>query len=201
VSSGPAFRLIPAAPPEPAPELSVVVGCHGFVCTIPVRYVDRLLRRDEVEVVPPRTRRGREPGVPLPQVLEAAGEAYVAWNLGTMLELPPVTTAWVLLRVPAPPLPGGVSDLPGAVVPLAVRTGTCLMVQPVQVSAPLPPGLFRARGAGITGAFATSALRGKRLEAAVGICLDPSRLWTPGELGSSRAALAAAAEDPGSWGG
>jgi hypothetical protein len=198
--SAQAFRLIPQRDPEPAAELAVVVGCHGFVCTFPVRHVDRLLRRDEVEVVPPRVRKGREAGVPLPQVVRAAGELYVAWNLGTMLDLAPVTAAWVLMHVPVPPLPGLPDAAPGE-VPIAVRTGTCLMVQRVAASVPLPAGLFRARGAGITGAFATSVLPGKRLEVALGICLDPPRLWTPGELGSSRVALAAADEDPGAWGG
>jgi hypothetical protein len=162
--------------------------------------VDRLLRRDEVEVMPLRGRRGKEAAVPLPQVVQAAGEPFVAWNLGTMLDLPPVTTAWVLLRVPAPPIPGTSGDLPRTLVPLAVRTGACLMVQTVVAAVPLPAGLFRARGAGITGAFATSALRGKRLEASIGICLDPASLWTSAELFSSRAALAAANEDPGAWG-
>jgi hypothetical protein len=199
VSAQQPFRLVPLRDPDPAPELSVVVGCHGFVCTFPVRHVDRLLRRDEVEVVPPRVRKGRESGVPLPQVVRAAGELYVAWNLGTMLDLPPVTSAWVLLRVPVPPLPGLPEAAP-AEVPIAVRTGTCLMVQRVAASVPLPPGLFRARGAGITGAFATSVLPGKRVEAAMGLCLEPPRLWTPGELGSSRVALTAADEDPGAWG-
>jgi hypothetical protein len=190
---GSAHRLLSLPEGVPAPELSVVVGCHGFVCAFPVRLVDRLLRREEVEVLPPRVRRGQDPGVPLPQVVQAGGEPYVAWNLGTMLDLPPVTTAWVLLRVPVP----GEAE---AEVPLAVRTGTCFVVQPVAASVPLPAGLFRARGAGITGAFATSVLGGKPLEAAVGVCLDPPRLWTPGELGSSRAALAAVDEGHGSWG-
>jgi hypothetical protein len=200
VSARQSFRLVPLGDAEPAPELAVVVGCHGLVCTFPVRHVDRLLRRDEVEVLPPPGRRGREAGVPLPQVVQAAGELYVAWNLGTMLDLPPVTAAWVLLQIPVPPLPGLPEAAP-AVVPIAVRTGTCLMVQRVTASMPLPAGLFRARGAGITGAFATSALPGKALPVPLGICLDPARLWTPGELGSSRVALAAADEDPGTWGG
>ena len=93
MSSRRAFRLVPLQEPEPAAELAVVVGCHGFVCTFPVRHVDRLLRRDEVEVMPPRGRRGRDAGVPLPQVVLAAGEPFVAWNLGTMLDMPPVTAA------------------------------------------------------------------------------------------------------------
>jgi hypothetical protein len=168
--------LAPRPAEEPAAELAVVVGCHGLVCTFPVRLVERLVLRDEVEVVPRRARRSG----PLPQVVRAADEAFVAWNLGSMLDLPPVTVAWVLLRVPV----GG-----GEPVPLALRTGPCLMVQPAPELTALPPGLFRARGRGIVGAFATASLRGQRVGAGVGIAFDPARLWTTAELESSRAAL------------
>jgi hypothetical protein len=173
---------------EPATELAVVVGCHGLVCTLPVRHVERLLRRDEVEAV----RLPRRPGAaPLPQVVAAADEPFAAWNLGTMLELPPLTSAWVLLRVPMPT---------GDPVPIALRTGACLMVQSIPPSVPLPAGVARSRGAGLAGAFATAGLRGKRLDARLGLCLDPLRLWTAAELESSRAAVEAAYEEPDEWG-
>jgi hypothetical protein len=169
---------------EPALELSVVVGCHGLVCTLPVRHVERLLRRDEVEVVRIARRKGSGP---LPQVVAAAGEPFAAWNLGTMLELPPLTTAWVLLRIPA----GA-----GEPVPIALRTGACLMVQPLPPAVALPAGVARGRGAGMVGAFSTAGLRGKKLDAKLGLCLDPLYLWTPAELESSRLAVEAAREEP-----
>jgi hypothetical protein len=174
---------------EPASELAVVVGCHGLVCTLPVRYVERLLRRDEVEAVrlPPR-RKGSEP---LPQVVAAAGEPFAAWNLGTMLELPPLTMAWVLLRIPMPA---------GNPVAIALRTGHCLMVQPIPPAVALPAGVARRRGAGLVGAFGAAGLRGKRVDARLGLCLDPTRLWTTAELEGSRAAVDAAYEEPGEWG-
>ena len=103
-----------------------------------------------------------------------------------MLDLPPVTAAWVLLRVP----------FGSGEISIALRTGPCLMVQPVPETVPLPPGLFRARGAGLSGAFATRALRGKHLDGAVGIAFDPAHLWTPAELDAARAALAAVNEEP-----
>ena len=176
---GPATRLAPAGAPEPAAELAVVVGCHGLLCTFPVSFVDRLLRRDEVEVLTPQPRKVR--AAILPQVVLAADEPFVAWNLGSMLDLPPVVAAWVLLHVPH----GG-----GEPLPIALRTGPCLMVAPAPALTVLPPGLFRMRGRGIAGAFSTEALRGKGLGQAVGIAFDPGRLWSAAELDSRRAALA-----------
>ena len=75
----------------------MVVACHGLVCTLPVRRVDRLLLREAVSLHAPAGRRPRELGRSLPQVVYADDEPFAAWNLGTMLGLPPVSTAWVLL--------------------------------------------------------------------------------------------------------
>ena len=83
---------------HPATELVVVIACHGLLCTLPVRRVERLLLREAVSLQPPPGRRPRERRA-LPQVVYAAEEPFAAWNLGTMLGLPPVSTAWVLLRV------------------------------------------------------------------------------------------------------
>jgi hypothetical protein len=171
-----------AAVLAPAAELAVVVACHGLVCAIPVRHVERLFLREEIELGATH-RRATAGGARLPQVVYAAGEPFAAWNLGTLLELSPVSIAWVLMRIPAEPTP----------VRIALRTGPCLVVQPMPRTAALPAGLFRARGGGIVGAFATAALRGKRVEAALGLYLDPERLWSPAELDGSRAAIAAEA--------
>jgi hypothetical protein len=119
----------------------------------------------------------------------AGGEPFAAWNLGTMLELPPLSAAWVLLRLPGTGGPAGI----------ALRTGPCLVVQPMPPMIRLPAGVMRKRGAGITGAFATSALRGKQPEAPLGLCLDPLHLFSPDELASSRAAQDAANADPEAW--
>jgi hypothetical protein len=187
VSAGLA-RLTPLGEAEPAVELVVVIACHGVVCTIPVRYVERLLGRDEVQLLRPVHRRKADGS--LPQLVAAGGEPFAAWNLGTMLDLPPLTAAWVLLRLPTEGEPAGI----------ALRTGPCLVVQPAPPMIRLPAGVTRGRGPGITGAFTTSLLRGKQLEAPVGLCLDPLRFWSPAELASSRAAQDAANADPEAWG-
>jgi hypothetical protein len=170
----------------PAAELAVVVACHGLVCTIPVRHVERLFLREDIELRATSHRRATAGGARLPQVVYAAGEPFAAWNLGTLLELSPVSTAWVLMSIPAQPTP----------VRIALRTGPCLVVQPMPATAALPAGLFRARGGGIVGAFATASLRGKRVEAALGLSLDPERLWSAAELEGSRAAIAGEEERP-----
>jgi hypothetical protein len=162
-------------------ELVVVVGCHGLVCTLPVRHVDRLALREEVEPLRPAPGKRRESAAQ--QLVVAAGQVYAAWNLGTMLELPPLSVAWVLLRVPSPAGP----------VAIALRTGPCLMVQLAPPAVPLPPRVVRARPGAVSGAFATATLPGKRLDGLVGLTLDPERLWSEAELQASRAAIAAAA--------
>jgi hypothetical protein len=166
---------------QPATELVVVVACHGLICTLPVRRVDRLLLREAVSLHTPAGRRQRELGRSLPQVVYAADEPFAAWNLGTMLGLPPVSTAWALLRIGAEP----------DSVPIALRTGPCLIVQPAPPAAPLPPSLFRERGAGIVGAFSTAQLRGKPVLPTMGLSLDPTRFWSEAELSASRAAVLA----------
>ncbi len=166
--------------PRTTTELVVVLSCHGLVCTLPVRWVQRLLLREAVSLQPPPGRRPRE--VALPQVVYADEEPYAAWNLGTLLGMPPVSTAWVLLSV------GTGAEL----VPIALRTGPCLIVQPTPAAAPLPPALFRERGPGIVGAFSTRELRGKPVAPTMGLCLDPQGLWSAAELAGSRAAVAAA---------
>lgn len=163
-------------------ELVVVVGCHGLVCTVPVRLIDRLALREEVEPVRPGPgKRSREAAAQ--QLVTAAGEIYAAWNLGTMLGLPPLSAAWVLLRIPSPAGP----------VAIALRTGPCLMVQLAPPAVPLPPRVVRARAGAISSAFATASLPGKRLESPLGLCLDLQRLWSEAELEASHAAVAAAA--------
>jgi hypothetical protein len=166
---------------QPASELVVVVACHGLVCTLPVRGVERLLLREAVSLHAPAGRRPRELGPSLPQVVYAADEPFAAWNLGTMLRLPPVSTAWVLLRIGAGPDP----------VPIALRTGPCLIVQPLPASAALPPTVFKERGPGIVGAFSTAQLRGKPVAPTMGLCLEPARFWTEAELDASRTAVTA----------
>ena len=183
MTAGPASSAAAAEAAQPTAELVVVIACHGLVCTLPVRRVERLLLREAVSLQAPPGRRPREGGRALPQVVYAAEEPYAAWNLGTMLGLPPLSNAWVLLQA------GG--DDP---VPIALRTGPCLVVQPMPASAPLPPALFRDRGRGIVGAFSAGELRGRPAALAMGLCLDPQRFWSEKELAGSRAAVAEALE-------
>jgi hypothetical protein len=179
----PGTTAAPATPlAQPATHLVVVIACHGLLCTLPVGRVDRLLLREAVSLHAPPGRRPRDPSRALPQVVYAADEPFAAWNLGTMLALPPVSTAWVLLRV-------GPESNP---IPIALRTGPCLIVQPAPAAAPLPAALFRERGPGIVGAFSTAQLRGKPADTSLGLCLDPQRFWSEPELAGSRAAVAAA---------
>ncbi|HYQ01848.1 MAG TPA: hypothetical protein VER96_24410 [Polyangiaceae bacterium] len=155
---------------EAQSELCLVVACHTFVVAIPVRFVTRLVLNEDVTKVPTSG----------PELVQSGGEQFVASNLGALLDLPPLNEAWVLLRVPHA----------FSRVPLALRTGACLVVREVRVEAPLPPGLFRARGEAMLGAFVADASRGFSGGALYGLMLDVTQLWTRAELDA--AALLAA---------
>jgi hypothetical protein len=153
-------------------ELCVVTACHQWVCALPARWVERLVVPHEVAIVASQQR--------APSVLVGERQ-YGAWNLGTLLGLPPLGAAWVLLR-----LPYGDRELP-----IALNTGACLVVQALPPATALPPGAFRARPGAIAGAFATVGMRGRATQAALGLWLDPTRLLTADELAASVSALAA----------
>lgn len=146
---------------SPRSELCVVVACHTFACAIPVRYVERLALDEDVKAVPGRS-----------AVVESNGERFAAANLGTLLGTPQLGQAWVLLRVP----------VANGVVPIALRTGPCLMVRQVAIEAPLLPGLFERRGAAVLGAFTAGTQRGFAEQIAYGLVLALHQLWEPREL-------------------
>jgi hypothetical protein len=144
-----------------AGELFVVVACHDLVCAVATRWIARLLLIDEVEA----------PGA---DVVLVGGRRWAAWDLGRMLGLPPLDHAWVLLNVPHA----------GAELPIALRTGPCLTVQPIAAFTALPEGLFRARRGALPAAFPASEIKG-RTDALFGLCFDPARAWTSTELENS----------------
>lgn len=155
---------------EAQPELCIVVACHTFVVAIPVRFVTRLVLNEDV--TPAADGRAG--------LVQSGGELFFASNLGALFDLPALGEAWVLLRLPHA----------GGRVPLALRTGACLMVRAVSVEAPLPHGLFKTRGEAITGAFVADASRGYEGEALYGLLLDIGKLWTGAELETAARAVA-----------
>ncbi len=167
-------------------ELCVFVACHGFQVSVPVRRVERLILYEDVAEPLGHTVRSGKGLVPLTQpssdgtaVIQVGAQAYARWDLGALLELPHLKHAWILMRVP----------VQGYEVPVALATGACRIVQPLSQTAPLPPGMFRARRSALWAAFEAP----KRLEddGRVGLCLDPLRLWTSEELSRSQDALRA----------
>ena len=114
--SGTRYRAVPMRS-----ELCVVVGCHTFVSAIPTRFVSRLVLNEDVEVAKQK------------ELVYSSGETFVNANLGTLLGLPPLGEACVLLQVPHA----------GTRVAIALRTGPCLAVRDVCVEAPLPAATNR----------------------------------------------------------
>jgi hypothetical protein len=155
-------------PPRPA-ELSVVVACHTLVCAISSRFVSRLVLNADIDGPVDR------PG----GVIRCGGDRFASFNLGSMLGLPPLTTAWALLGIPHPQ----------GTVSIALRTGTCLFVRHVDIDAPLPPGLFASREAAMIGAFVAGTRYGLDESLAYGLVLDPEQLWSDAELDAARTTL------------
>lgn len=147
-----------------ASELCVVVGCHTFACAIPIRHISHLLLNEDVSEV------SRSRGL----VVSAGGEFYATSNLGSQLELPASTGDWVLLHMPTKRNP----------MPIALRTGRCLVVRDVSIRAPLVPSFFKQRGEAIAGAFITGANKGFPEGIVCGLVLNVGGLWTERELES-----------------
>ncbi len=141
-------------------ELCVMLDLGAVVCALPTRWVSRLLLLEEA-----RYAEG---------LLDAAGQAFAAWELSQMLGVELVPRAWVLMHLPHR----------GKTVPIALRAGACLVVDVLGPTLPVPAGIFRARRAAFPAGFEVTHRR-KTSQAVVGLCFDPSGLFTPEELDTS----------------
>ena len=150
----------------PRGELAVVVAAHGTAVAIATRWVSRLALPSDA-----RTIRTGNPG------LVAIGDkTCAAWDLGELLGLPALSAAWVLLEVPHGK----------KTIPVALRTGACLVVEALPKTIPLPHRALAARSDAVRGAFAATGRHGGAL---FGLSLDPTRLFTPSELDAASALL------------
>jgi hypothetical protein len=156
----------PSAPQNT--DLSIVVACHSLVCAIPTRYIMRLALNDEVSVLSGSN-----------DLVVSGEERLASFNLGTLLGMPPLTSAWVFLNVP----------VMGVLVPIALQTGACLFVRTIVVEAPLPVGLFALRGAAMRGAFVAGTQLGLDNTLPYGLVLAIERLWTDKELHMAKSRL------------
>lgn len=156
----------------PVAELCVVVGCHSLACAIPTRYIAHLALNEDATAVAGTDGR----------VIKVAREYYATSNLGPLLELPLLADAWVLLHLPTT----------NGSVPIALRTGPCLVVRDVAVEAPLSPTLFKYRGEAVAGAFVAGQLRGYADDTLYGLVLNAHKLWTAQELAQLQDAVASA---------
>jgi len=159
-------------------ELSVLVACHTFLVALPARSVVRLFLPGEV------TERVTETGDALLGTVRAADRLCAAWDLGRMLELDPLTSAWVVLDV----------ERGGRRVSIALRTGVCALVVEVRPEAALPTRTFKARAQAFPAAFAASPY-GPHDMALFGLWMDPARLFTDDELARSLDAVVRAREE------
>ena len=146
--------------------LAVIVQCHGVACALPTRFVSRLVLPEQVVTIS---------GSSLVYV-HGSSKPYIAWDLGERLGMARVDAAWVLLEVPHR----------NEVLPIALRTGPCCVVESLPPPIPLPAALFTQRPRAIAGVFATNEKHG---DAVYGLVIDVEHLWSPSELVATSAVL------------
>lgn len=147
-----------------AADAAVVFRCQSHLLAVATRWVERLLMREEVRAEEPAAGGGVAR-------IWVDDLPWAAWDLGVMLGMGPLASAYVLLRVP----------WRAGTTRLALRTGPCLAVQRLPPTWPLRPEVFASRAGAVSAAFDASAL-GKPAEALMGYVLDPASLWTLAEL-------------------
>jgi hypothetical protein len=150
----------------PRGELAVIVAAHGVAVAIAARWVSRLALPSDVRAV-----RSGKPGL-----VAIAGTLHASWDLGELLGLGPLSSAWVMLDVPHKK----------GTLRVALRTGACLVVEALPRTVALPRGALTARNTAVRGAFGATARHGGAL---FGLSLDPTRLFTSIELEDAAALL------------
>jgi hypothetical protein len=156
--------------------LAIHFSCHDYLFSLEIKHIDRLVLTDDVKLheTVPKSQRPKGQST-AGMVVDVDGRFFAAWDAGELLGLAPVEEAWILLWV---------SLSADRDVPLALRTGTCHVVHTLPDATALPAGMFAQRRAAMAGAFPATPIGGVQ-NSLVGIVLDPSRLWTPGELVAS----------------
>ncbi|MFO0744404.1 MAG: hypothetical protein U1F43_01875 [Myxococcota bacterium] len=160
----------PAPAQAQAAELHLVLEAHGHLLALSTAVIERMRLAEEVK---PRAVIG---GL----VVESDGHAWPTWNLGTLLGLAPLSSAWILMHVP---------HATGS-VRVALQTGPCLVVRPIARLGALPIGIFRERQGALAAVFDAAQVDQKR-GAVAGLVIDAARLFTAAEVESSRGRILA----------
>ncbi len=149
-------------------KLCVVLRCDHHVVAIPVKDLIRLVSVDEAKPIGDG-------------VSEIQGRQFASWDLGTMLGLSQQNHAWILCE----------REYRGEIVPLALRTGKCIAVLPINHVTSFPSSTLERRVAAFDGVFAIDGQR-REFEGAekTGLRVSLSRLWSSRELGASLDTLA-----------
>lgn len=169
----------------------MVVDCAGWLVGFASLALSRAVLAADVKVVQSRFDRSA-PGEKrkVPPIVVVDGREWAAWDLGLLLGLERTSHSWILF------------ELKGAerILRIALRTGPCLAVSTIEKRFALPAGMFVKRRGAVFAAFLAN--EASNLAAAhadrVGICVDPTKLWSPLELEYSALAIGLADKDPSS---
>ena len=150
----------------PRGELAVIFAAHGVAVAIAAKWVTRLALPADVKTV-----RSGKPGL-----VAVGGAVHASWDLGEILGLGPLASAWVMLDVPHR----------DKTLRVALRTGACLVVEGLPRTVEIPRGVLVSRKGAVRGAFGATQRHGGAL---FGLLLDPARLFTSIELEDAAALL------------
>jgi hypothetical protein len=145
-------------------RLSLLALCGDLVVAIDAMSIREIRRVEETAV------RAGARGM---SVLELEGELgrelVPGWDLGELLGIATVPSAWVIV------------DVPGLPRRVGFRLGRCVTVQSLPVCRAIPRGLFASRPGAIAAAFSTAAIP-ELMGHVSGVAIDLSGVLGDGEL-------------------
>jgi hypothetical protein len=153
---------VTALPEHPASgRLALLAVCGELVIAVEAMSIREIRRVAETTARP--LDRGKF-------ALELDGERVRGWDLGELLGIATVPTAWVIV------------DLPGA-RRAAFRVGRCVTVQSLPVCRALPHRIFTSRARALAAAFSTAGIQALE-DHCSGVVIDLAHILGDRELAS-----------------
>jgi hypothetical protein len=153
---------VTALPEHPASgRLSLMALCGDLVVAVDAMSIREIRRVEETKARP--LERGMF-------ALDLDGERVRGWDLGELLGVAVVPTAWVVVELPGSRL-------------AALRVGRCVTVQSLPVCRTLPHGIFTRRTRALAAGFSTAGIA-ELEDHCSGVVLDLAHILGDRELAS-----------------